>query len=48
MVVSLTTAKFKPLIFSMSGFALSYTVNVFILMILYDFYCECVHSYDFV
>jgi hypothetical protein len=36
-VASLTTAKFKPLIFSVSGFALSYTVNVFILMILYDF-----------
>jgi hypothetical protein len=26
-VVSLTTAKFKPLIFSMSGFTLSYTAN---------------------
>jgi hypothetical protein len=37
MVVSLTTAKFKPLIFPMSGFALSYTMNMFILMILYDF-----------
>jgi hypothetical protein len=37
-VTSLTTAKFKPLILSMLGFALSYTVNVFILMILYDFY----------
>jgi hypothetical protein len=36
-VVSLTTAKFKPLIFSMSGFALSCTANMFILMILYDF-----------
>jgi hypothetical protein len=36
-VVSLTTAKFKPLIFSMSGFALSYTVNMFSLLILYDF-----------
>jgi hypothetical protein len=32
-VVSLTTAKFKPLIFPMSGF----TANMFILMILYDF-----------
>jgi hypothetical protein len=32
-VVSLTTAKFKPLIFSMSGFTLSYTANMFILMI---------------
>jgi hypothetical protein len=37
MVISLTTAMFKPLIFSMSGFALSYTMNMFILMILYDF-----------
>jgi hypothetical protein len=32
-VVSLTTAEFKSPIFSMSGFALSYTTN----MILYDF-----------
>jgi hypothetical protein len=37
MVVSLTTAKFNHLIFSMSGFASSYTANMFILMILYDF-----------
>jgi hypothetical protein len=37
-VVNLTTAKFKPLIFSMSGFTLSYTANMFILVILYDFY----------
>jgi hypothetical protein len=37
-VVSLTTtSKFKPIIFFMSGFALSYTTNMFILMILYDF-----------
>jgi hypothetical protein len=36
-VVSSTAAKFKPLIFSVSGFALAYTVNMFILMILYDF-----------
>jgi hypothetical protein len=36
-VVSLTTAKFKPLTFSTSGFTLSYTANIFILMILYDF-----------
>jgi hypothetical protein len=36
-VVSLTTAKFKPLLFSTSGFTLSYTANMFILMILYDF-----------
>jgi hypothetical protein len=36
-VVSLTIAKFKPLLFSMSGFALSYTATMFILTILYDF-----------
>jgi hypothetical protein len=36
-VVSLTAAKFKPLIFSMSGFALFYTANMFILMISYYF-----------
>jgi hypothetical protein len=36
-VVSLTTAKFKPLIFFMFGFALSYATNTFILMILYNF-----------
>jgi hypothetical protein len=36
-VVCLTATKFKPLIFSTSGFASSYTANVFILMILYDF-----------
>jgi hypothetical protein len=35
-IVSLTTA-FKPLIFSISDFALSYTANLFVLMILYDF-----------
>jgi hypothetical protein len=35
--VSLSAAKFyKPLIFSMSGFALSYNENTFILKILYD------------
>jgi hypothetical protein len=34
-VVSLTAAKFKPLIFSMSRFVLSYAANMFILMILY-------------
>jgi hypothetical protein len=37
-VVSLTTAKFKLLILSVSGFALFYTANMFILMILYDFW----------
>jgi hypothetical protein len=36
-VVSLTISKFKPFMFSVSGFALSYTANMFILMILYDF-----------
>jgi hypothetical protein len=36
-VVSLTTAKFKPLILSVYGFALSYTANMCILKILYDF-----------
>jgi hypothetical protein len=36
MVVSITTAKFKPLILSMSRFALSYTANMSILVILYD------------
>jgi ABC-type transport system involved in Fe-S cluster assembly fused permease/ATPase subunit len=38
MIVSLTTVEFKPILFSISGFALSYAVNIFILMILYDFY----------
>jgi hypothetical protein len=32
-----TTAKFKSLIFPMSGFALFYVANIIILMILYDF-----------
>jgi hypothetical protein len=36
-VIRLTTKKFKPLTFSMSGFTLSYTANIFIRMILYDF-----------
>jgi hypothetical protein len=36
-VVSLTTAKLKPPIFSMSSFAFSYNVNMFIFMILCDF-----------
>jgi hypothetical protein len=36
-VVSLITAKFKLLIFSISGFALSYAANMSTLMILYDF-----------
>jgi hypothetical protein len=36
-VVSLTIAKFKPLVLFMSDFAFPYSVNMFILMILYDF-----------
>jgi hypothetical protein len=36
-VVSLNTVNFKPLMFSMSGFTLFYTADMFILMILYDF-----------
>jgi hypothetical protein len=36
MVVSLTTSKCKPVIFSVSSFALFYTWNMFILMILDD------------
>jgi hypothetical protein len=35
-VLGLTAAKFKFLIFSISVFSLSYTANMFILMILYD------------
>jgi hypothetical protein len=42
-VVSLTTPQFKPLIFSMSGFALSYTTNIFILMTLHDFCLSPAH-----
>jgi hypothetical protein len=36
-VVYLTAAKFKPLIFTVSGFALSNVANICIFMILYDF-----------
>jgi hypothetical protein len=36
-VVSLTAAKFEPLIFSVSRFALSCAANMLILMILFDF-----------
>jgi hypothetical protein len=36
-VACLTTAKFKPVIFSVSGFCLFYVTKVFILTILYDF-----------
>jgi hypothetical protein len=41
-VVRLTAAKFKPLILSMSGFALSYAANMFIFMILYDMLVACI------
>jgi hypothetical protein len=34
-VVYLTAAKFKPLVFSVTGFAFSNGTNVFIIMILY-------------
>jgi hypothetical protein len=37
-VIHMTAAKFKPLIFSVSGFALSIVANSFIFMILDDFY----------
>jgi hypothetical protein len=37
MVAGLTTSKFKPLIFSMCGFTLSYNANMFFLMIPYGF-----------
>jgi hypothetical protein len=33
------TAKFKLLIFSVSGFILSYTANMFILVILHALFC---------
>jgi hypothetical protein len=36
-VVQMTAAKFKPLIFSVSGFDLSNVVNIFVFMILDDF-----------
>jgi hypothetical protein len=43
-VVSLTTAKFKPLTFSMCGFALSYSANTF-----FSWFCMtsafCVHNF---
>jgi hypothetical protein len=35
-VIHMTAAKFKPLIFSVSGFALSNVANIFIFMILDD------------
>jgi hypothetical protein len=36
-VICLTAAKFKPLIFSMAGFALSNIANMFVAMIYNDF-----------
>jgi hypothetical protein len=36
-VIHMTAAKFQPIIFSVSGFALSNVANIFILMILDDF-----------
>jgi hypothetical protein len=36
-VVNTTAAKFKPLVFPVSGFALSNIANIFVFMILYDF-----------
>jgi hypothetical protein len=44
-VVSLTTAKIKTLLFSIRGFALSYTAKMFILIILYDFSLSPAHIY---
>jgi hypothetical protein len=35
-VVCLTAAKYKPLVFSVTGFALSNGANIFIIMILHD------------
>jgi hypothetical protein len=37
MVVSLTAAKFKPLILYVRGFALPYTATIYIFVILDDF-----------
>jgi hypothetical protein len=45
-VVDLTTAKFKPLIFSMPSFTLSYTTNMFILMICMTSACY-LHNFIF-
>jgi hypothetical protein len=36
-VICLTTAKFKPLMFSVLGFALPYIADISIFMILYNF-----------
>jgi hypothetical protein len=33
----MTTAKFKPFVFPVSGFALSNIANIFVFMIYYDF-----------
>jgi hypothetical protein len=45
-VVWLTAGKFKPLIFPVSGFALSNVANIFIFMILYDFFLLLLLLYD--
>jgi hypothetical protein len=47
MVLCLTTAKFKLLIFAMSGFTLSYTANMFILMTLYESQSELLYYWRF-
>jgi hypothetical protein len=36
-IVNMTAAKFKSLVFPVSGFALSIIANIFMFMILYDF-----------
>lgn len=46
-VVHLANAELKPLIFSMSAFALSYAAHMFILMTLYDF-CLLFAQFSFV
>jgi hypothetical protein len=38
-VVSLTSVRFKPLIFSVSGFCLPYAANIFFITTLYGFCC---------
>jgi hypothetical protein len=45
--VGLTVAKFKPLTFCMSGFALSHAANIFILMIFYDLRNVVTYSYTY-
>jgi hypothetical protein len=45
MVVSSTTAKFKPLTYLVMGFAVSNVANIFILIILHDV-CFLPKNYD--